>query len=765
MLQLHEDERSRSLREIVQSYVLDLELMYAKLCFSTSLAAEEIFWLQSQKTSQVHDEYIKGSLNTLILLLRRHFNTFADLPRVFFQTVLNEGGLVLSSMASNLLQNKYPEIPYMEFVHKHLERGAVLARFQCSSKVVCFDVSPQLDYMVCECEDGTIQLWSINTGNREWIKPVLEKKWNRDNAYRRHLFRTKDEDFLEDDEGFDDADDFLDGVLHSPLSFYRSVVFHPNGKLVLPGSLSEVYTIGGEQTQLFSKSDCRFSVCTFVKDKTRMLTDCPNNSKCIVMWNLHTGKEMSRITRKEEILCFQCSPDGTRLAISHVTGLICLVDLVNGLTELGEISTSEACGFMNFFPGNQVLTCLHLSHWSKCLFRLSIVPGNPFQEVDQISSDHSPWEFHFGTDNAFLVGDALGNASKQMSRSIRYWEAGFLEQLNDTCALMSNPDLDYLSLINLEKLKEMRKEPDPAVKNIAFSRNGAIVYVRSGRWRGNQATVSAWDCSGWECKAEKQMWRTSLVPVKEGVVGLMTGQDSPPELWDVELSQCKRQWINLEGIRKVLAISDEKVACVGDGNVFVLSTTSGVLEKIAYEKEVSIVAINTKTQMITISLTDVCDDFGYSFKYWIFRLLNATTQWQIVWGIADEDCPSPLCTFSPKEEFCVMWDIYCVHVFNADTGKLHRKLFRKRYVFDCKFVSDKELIVCSKEYRGNFLRMFDVNSGELLNLVEIEEQLFCLGTCLQSLPIAVGLSGSAFKVLRVHLPQAEDNRKSERLVQ
>ena len=75
---------------------------------------------------------------------------------------------------------------------------------------------------------------------------------------------------------------------------------------MLPGSLCEVYTTGGEQTQLFSKRDCRlFSVCTFVEDKTRMqlLKDCPSYCKCIVMWNLHTGKENFRITREEVMLC------------------------------------------------------------------------------------------------------------------------------------------------------------------------------------------------------------------------------------------------------------------------------------------------------------------------------------------------------------------------------------------------------------------------------------------------------------------------------
>ena len=65
---------------------------------------------------------------------------------------------MLSVDASNLLRNKYSEIPYMEVVHKEMQHGNVIAQFKCSSTVICLDVSPQLDYMVCECSDGILQL-------------------------------------------------------------------------------------------------------------------------------------------------------------------------------------------------------------------------------------------------------------------------------------------------------------------------------------------------------------------------------------------------------------------------------------------------------------------------------------------------------------------------------------------------------------------------------------------------------------------------------
>ncbi|KAL9961926.1 hypothetical protein ACROYT_G030965 [Oculina patagonica] len=277
MLQLEEDMRPGgcSLEECVQRYVMDLELVYAKLFVSTSLPAEDILWLQRQEISQGLSEDSKGLLNTLMFLLREYHNTFAKHPHVFFETVLNEGGTVLSSMASSLLQNKYPEIPYMEFVHKEMQRGAVLSRFQCSSKVACFDVSPQMDYMVCECDEGMIQMWSLHTGKLVWERPVLEKKLHYGNgAYR------------------------ISPSASHALLFYRSVVFHPTDEVVLPGVLSHAYSFDGDLKPLFPQSSCKFTVCSVSGDKTTMLTDCPNNAKCIVMWSLKNGSEITRTTRK-----------------------------------------------------------------------------------------------------------------------------------------------------------------------------------------------------------------------------------------------------------------------------------------------------------------------------------------------------------------------------------------------------------------------------------------------------------------------------------
>ena len=119
---------------------------------------------------------------------------------------------MLTVEASNLLRNKYPEIPYMEVVHKETQQGGVLARFECLSDVICLDVSPQLDYMVCECDNGVLQLWSLHTGRLVWTRPIIvEKRIKRSRLYNRY---------------------------RNLRSLFRSVVFHPTKECILPGILS-----------------------------------------------------------------------------------------------------------------------------------------------------------------------------------------------------------------------------------------------------------------------------------------------------------------------------------------------------------------------------------------------------------------------------------------------------------------------------------------------------------------------------------------------
>ena len=315
------------LDELVKGYIIDIDIVYAKTCFNSTTAAEDLLWLKKQEIFTLLSKDNQSVVDTLLFLPRKNLRLLMDTPRTFLQTILNQGGKVLTFEASNLLQNKYPEIAYLGDVHNETQQGGVVARFECLSVVVCLDVSPQLDYMVCECEDGMLRLWSLQTGRLVWTRPVIVEK----------SFKTPW---------------FLGYARKLPsvhVSLFRSVAFHPTKECILPGILSQAYsTMNGDLKPLFPGSNCRFSVCSISGDKTMILTNCLESSKCLVLWSLENGSEVDRILEDEDILSFAWTSDGRLLAISHSSGVISLVDVKCGFRKLAHTATPEVYGAVKF---------------------------------------------------------------------------------------------------------------------------------------------------------------------------------------------------------------------------------------------------------------------------------------------------------------------------------------------------------------------------------------------------------------------------------
>ena len=278
---LHEGIKrdAHKLDELTKAYIIDLEVVYAKAGVNSTIAAEDLLWLKEQGIFALLSKDNQSIVETLLFVLRKNLRLLTDNPHAFLETILNQGEKVLTVEASNLLRNKYPEIPYMEVVHKETRQGGVVAQFYCSLIVLCLDVSPQLDYVVCECNNGMLQLWSLHTGKLMWKRPVVVEKrikWSwLYNGYRN-----------------------LPSV--DTLSLFRSVVFHPTKECILPGILSQAYTMDGDLKPLFPGCNCRFSVCSTSGDKTKILTNCLESSKCLVLWSL--GND--RIFEDEDILSF-----------------------------------------------------------------------------------------------------------------------------------------------------------------------------------------------------------------------------------------------------------------------------------------------------------------------------------------------------------------------------------------------------------------------------------------------------------------------------
>ena len=108
--------------------------------------------------------------------------------------------------------------------------------------------------------------------------------------------------------------------------------------------------------------------------------------------------------------------------------------------------------------------------------------------------------------------------------------------------------------------------------------------------------------------------------------------------------------------------------------------------------------------------------------------------------------------FSPEEKFVATLNTfdssYGIHILDAKTGETCNTLLKDHKVItDCKFVANRETLVCCS--RGNFLRLINIRSGDLLSVLDVEERPYCVGACLGKPLVAIGLSGSRLKFIHV----------------
>ena len=775
------EESTRSFEEIV-NYVTDLNIVYAKLCVNNTASSEDIILTQKQDAFQSLSSESRKALGTLLSLLRKYRGRLSTHPSTIFRVMVNEGGEVFAGEATKVLQSR--EIPYMEYLHKEAVKEAnnTQAEFPCNSTVVCFDISLTQEFMVCECTDGMIYLWSLKTGEQKWVRQV--KLMNC--AFQpHHPFRV---------------------VPNSNVfSCYRSVVFHPTEPIVLPGILSHAYSFKGNLQPLFPKSNCRFSVCSVHGDESKIITDCPGDAKCLVMWNLKNGEEITRTIRNEGVLSFALSPDGTLLAISHFSRLVCLVDALNCLdTTLAEVATNQPCGMIKFTPDMQRLFCLswslpqfeethHVVGRIRCLqdlccpLKVIKLPCGTFSlnPLDyKFSHDEDfgedPWNYESSSKGGFLMGDPI--FYKISSRSYVSLDSfTFAFVLNKQSVLTVLPNNSKITMLKHERssraswLFSFFSRP----RGIAFALDGKTIY---GTFEGYRALkLVSLDVSSGDRKAEKLISTRDflLVPVSEGVL-LKHNEGADVQLWNFALSQQIRSWPNLRKVWDIMPFSDRCVACVGrDFEVSILDTSNGNIVKTiplchkgfestyrSWHKKA--IVCNSKYQLLSTAVTR--DGFAHVAPSSVQLSDGKNELWKREFErplFLEGDIPA---MFSPTEEFVLISSTNSqfkkeVLVLKASSGKHLRTLCTVDRILGCAFVSKTEcVIVCNNTSGSYYLPLFNVSTGDVLTVLDIDfEPSQGLASCPQKGLIAIGVKNSKCMcaVIQVKLPRDKVNREAK----
>ena len=781
--------RTKSVRaEKIYKYATDLELIYGKLLVKSTFTIEDLYSYHIENSSLLSEER-DFVVTSLVSLLKKHSYVLVDHPHLFFQCLINEEIPELSSSAAIILESSTPKIAYMKCLDREEQKGAEKARFYCSDKIVCFDVSPDMKYLVCECRDGTIYLWSLLTCNKIWVQPTLTTK---------KAFYS----------GYPDNSAYRHG--HHSLSYYRSVTFHPNGKFVLPGTLRYGYSIlTGDKEALFPDSDCTFSNFVFCKEKKEILTDCQNKPDRLALWNTEDGKKVLDIVGPwaDEIFSFTISEDGSVLAISYVTGEINLLDPVNPCRPPMRTidSRSVACGLMHFTSDNNTLVCGFLGitfrghHDSyKGFFygppEFAILTYNYESYFDHLH----PKTFRLwpcdssGTLDLkdFIMEDKscywLREVDKVIPSSFLY--AGSYIRFDDKSALVGSPASKYITMLNTDVAFDSRNGGE--VKEIACSLKGDTIYSTTSEFVQDSldssrkvTLVTALRMSNREeLNTIELPGSVSIFPTRDGVV-LLKNDDT--ELWTFDMSTSLRSLSEVTPRDVVFSISEERIARLySPGLHLFLSDPIG--NRMWKHFVIQFLDVTSASSMIVSSLeifldfnedllSVVCSNPSQgllctsSEKVTVSLWKNGVIQWErTCWTDTARIITAikPQMLFSPKSELVVTWNTLDegqgLHILNADTGETKHVFLRDHTdieIVDCKFLDDESLVCCSED---NFLRLYNLEAGDLLSVLDIGEQPFCLGACLYQPLVAIGLSGARTKFIHVQLPK--ETKKKERLV-
>ncbi|XP_046858601.1 uncharacterized protein LOC124452051 [Xenia sp. Carnegie-2017] len=159
-----EISNNNDLAQNVGKYLIDLEILLASVWIDAGLTLENFFLINEHAVYFDLLEKIRSLFNDIYVVLTWHFN--GDDEKEFLQNVINKVN-GLASQASDLFKTRFNDHPYRE----NINTGFVKARLsQLRARVVSFDVSRKLDYVVCGYRSNVVQLFSLSTNSCLCIK-------------------------------------------------------------------------------------------------------------------------------------------------------------------------------------------------------------------------------------------------------------------------------------------------------------------------------------------------------------------------------------------------------------------------------------------------------------------------------------------------------------------------------------------------------------------------------------------------------------------
>ena len=705
-------EDAEKLEGFVDSYLLDLEVLFASVFLDVNVALISLRSLESHEISNDMSASARELVKKLYSLIQKFAFSLQKYPQTFLQNVVNEGEEQLSSKASDLLRTRYRDIFYFQLDEHDRQNDAIEARCHLSGTLQSIDVSPNHIYVVCGYEDGRIELFSLATGMSKWKKEVF--------------------------------------VVPSPLpsTFYlpHRVVFHPRKNLILPGRLDKVLTLQGKFTAgpfRCDKDSSEFSNCCFTVDGSRMVTNKDNG---LFVWNVSDGS-MERSVSCHPLRSLSFAASGNLLATIDIHNVFSVYDLTNDYrVNYRRIENMFTVKIVSSFDHNSwpcsVDGVFKLVTHDLVLLSSSFVgipvplPGNNRSSRELQRFMRRPKESWLSKVSACYPG------------YLRYFLIG------DKYLLLFSWDVSIMRLISLEGLAQTEQLASNVEECVVIniSLNGDFVYLR------NYSTKTFTLCKlPLQDKYSRPLAKKfDFLVVRDGLIFYSKRHARIPELWSSDFTECLFSFDQLTDTTDCLSVSDEVIACVCKQTArkyriifFNVSTREIVKEMFISENSLDVCACSIKyhalTQGIGLGETFLWKD-GEKMDWWKDVFYQESTERYVYESQFSPDGNKlAICYYGSNKIsiFDIASEIVQTQIATDGSGRYEYLVL--------KFFDNENLLYSSLD---NMLYCINTNCCAILTCLDIGASAVNISVCRKRNIVCVGfLDSKNFKLVTVCPPR------------
>ena len=718
---LNGPEDPGKLESLVSNYAADVEVMFASVCFDVDLTLNSISNLTSYKMYKDISESTKAIVAGLFFLIRRFSFLLRDYPHTFLQNVVNEGGEDLSLKASSLLQTRYKEIVYLEFIEKDRKHDALEGRCLFSGTISSIDISPKHDYVVCSYIEGGIELFSTATLMSVWKKTDFELGLPPPLP--------------------------LNNFIGSPCMLPHCIVFHPGGDLILPGRLDEVLSIEGKLRSgpfQCDESCSKFTNCCFSLDNSRMVTNYGNN---LIVWNVASG---------DKIRCLACKPlsSFSFTASGNFLGTVDIENVFN-VYDISNDYTISKCRKLNSHAPVEILSIFEQNSWF-CLIELNVISVDENVNVSRFLAS---------------LGDIIVPNSLQYCGELicflhdrkQSWFSKVRKFLKGTCGWLSFGTLGYILIGNesvliysglsnamhifsIKSLVDEEDEPDN-LKSVfsTMSPNGGFAYLNNPRTQ--RLTIHNLQSNDTFYHVFQNRNNYAIPVVRDGVI--LYDENRTPKLWNNDVTQCLASFNVLVGMKKCFPVSDEVIACVYYSYVTFFNVFTKKIESETSFNEMVLPVVYACSIEYHVLAEIESSEFslwknGVKVDGWE-NFLRANTSDRFIFGAEFSPQGSRLALFGET------WKVFIFDVVSLSCVAQIPIYWRSVDIPRLKFFDDENLVCGSTNHTLCFI---NVESGEIITCLDMGNILSSIDVSRKRSIVCAGIDGSErFELIKVCLPR------------